>query len=102
MEVSITRVLDEINTPTDGNQAREFSIGWIRTTRGPKQGTLKKVNRCIKAGTDKRKNVEGKANKLQPMIKKRKLLRLYDRDANQTINVPLYTIIIYNGYRVRH
>jgi hypothetical protein len=94
--------LDEINTPIEGNQAREFSIGWIRTTRGPKQGTFKKVHRCIKAGTDKRKKQEGKSNRLQPMIKRRKLLRLYDRDANQTINVPLYTIIEYNGYRVRH
>lgn len=102
MELSITRVLDEINTPIDGNQPREFSLGWIRTTRGPKQGTLKRVRRCIKAGTDKRKQVEGKENKLQPMIKKKKLLRLYDREANQTINVPLYTIIEYNGNRVRH
>ena len=102
MEVSITRVLDEINTPIEGNEAKEFSLGWIRITRGPNQGTLKRLSRCIKAGTDKRKTIEGKTNRLQPKIKQRKLLRLYDREAKQTINVPLYTVIEFNGYKVRH
>ena len=102
MEVSITRVLDEINTPTIGNDVREFSIGWIRITKGPSQGTYKQINRCIKAGVDKRKVIENKPNRLQPKLKARKLLRLYDREANQTINIPLFTIKQYNGHKVRH
>lgn len=103
MEISITRVLDEINTPIDGDKAREFSIGFIRTTRGSKQGTIKRVDRAIKAGVDQRKIAQGsKTPRKKANLKKRKLLALYDRDANARISAPIYTIIEYNGYRVRH
>lgn len=103
MEVSITRVLDEINTAIDGDIALEFSIGFIRTTRGEKQGTFKLVDRAIKAGVDKRKVAQGKTSPRQNAnLKKRKLLAIYDRDNNQRITVPIFTLIEFNGNRVRH
>ena len=102
-EISLVNVLHEISNPIQAGEIQEFALGFIRLTKGPKQGTFKEVKRARKGGKDSRKQAssEGGGRK-SPNLKKSKLLLLFDLGRQQNFYVSISSIIQYNGWRVRH
>lgn len=97
-EVGITTVLNQINTPLDGNQPRVFQIGFIRKT-GKERGTFKSVNLAKKHSRTGRET----GKKSSPHLKSTKTLLLDDEtNKSQPFYVGIETIIEFNGARVRH
>lgn len=102
MEIGITHVLNEINTPLEGTETKVFSVAWVRQNdgKGGERGSVKRVNRAMKH-ISKTEQHEGK-KKASPRVKESKLLVLYDIDARHPVYVPISTLIKYNGQRIRH
>ena len=102
MEIGITHVLNEINTPIEGTEPRMFSVSWVRQNdgKGGERGSVKRIQRAMKH-ISKTKKATGK-KKTSPRVKESKLLVLYDIEASHPIYVPISTLIKYNGQRIRH
>ena len=98
--VSILRALNLINTPLEGNKTRVFSIGWIRIS-GERKGTFKYIPAAMKyiKSTCKGGPV---APKNMPNLKESKLLLLEDIQHGTLFYVPIYSIIEFDGVRVKH
>lgn len=102
-EIGILTVLNEINTPLDGDQPRVFSIGWIRKTKGAKRGTCKTVLRCQKYSKNPSNSAQDESGTMGGFrLKENKTLLLQDLNEGKKLFVGIETIISFNGYRVRH
>jgi hypothetical protein len=98
-EVSLQLVLNEINTPIQGEGVQEFSIKFIRKT-GKQKGRAKYVARAFKRGKDNRQSSGSKRGAASYRMKENKLLLLFDAEKKTPFSVPIETIIEFNEHRV--
>ena len=95
--------LNLINQAISGSQVNEFSLSFIRSnnSKNGERGSCKKVPRCQKYFKEA-KATSGKGRGRSMPRMKGNILMVKDMDTEQILSVKLYTIVEFNGMKVRH
>lgn len=97
--IGLAEALREFNDPIVGDNARVFSIKWIRTS-GPERGRAKTIQRAVKYSRSFA-DVVPDQERTSPNMREQSLLRIRDLSNNSILDLKVYSLIEYNGYPLK-